>query len=209
MKWEDFLRLIANEPVFTSAIIRTRGISTRKIRLQLVRWVKGGRLVQLRRGVYMPAEPYLKAEPHPFLAANILKRASYVSLQSALAYHGLIPESVPTVTSVTTRRPESLSTPMGRFIFKHVRRSMFHGFRAIEVAPRQTAYVALPEKALLDLIYLTPKADTEGYLEELRLGNLERLDRHSLMEMARSSGSPKLIRSARRLACLAGWEGGQ
>jgi len=155
----------------------------------------------------MLAAPYRKVEPHPFLVANLLKKASCVSLQSALAYHGLIPESVPAVTSVTTGRPECLSTPQGRFIFRHVRKTMFLGFRAIEVTTSQSAFVALPEKAFLDLIYLTPRADSEGYLEELRLENLERLDRLLLMEMARQSGSPKLIRAARRLARLAGGEG--
>lgn len=150
----------------------------------------------------MLAEPYRKADPHPFFLANLLKRASYVSLQSALSYHGLIPESVPAVTSVTTGRPESLSTPAGRFIFRHVRKTLFHGFRAIDVAPSQTAFVARPEKALLDLVHLTPRSDTAGYLEELRLENLERLDRHLLMVMARSSGSPKLVRAACWLARL-------
>ncbi len=208
MIFEDFLRLVGDEPVFTSAVLKTHGIPARRIRLQLVRWVKSGRLVRLRRGVYTLGEPYRRGAPHPFLAANLLKRASYVSLHSALAYYGLIPESVPAVTSVTTLRPERLATPVGFFIFRNVRKPMFHGFRAVEVAPAQTAFVALPEKALLDLVHLTPKADTNAYLEELRLENLERLDRHYLMDMARSSGSPKLVRAAQWLVRRAGDEGG-
>jgi hypothetical protein len=155
----------------------------------------------------MLAEPYRKVEPHPFLIANRLKKASYVSLQSSLAYHGLIPESVPTVMSVTTGRPERISTKMGGFVFKHVKKPLFYGFRAVEVAPSQSAFVALPEKALLDLIYLTPRADTEGYLRELRVENLDRFDRPLLLEMARSSGSPKLIRAARRFVRMTGGEG--
>jgi len=207
MKYVNFLNLVDGEPVFSSAILRTRGISTRELRLQLARWVKAGRLLQLRRSVYMPAAPFRKVEPHPFMVANRLKKASYVSLQSALSFHGLIPESVPAVTSVSTGRPEHLATPVGRFIFRHVKRAMFHGFRAVEVAPSQSAFVALPEKALLDLIHLTPRADSEGYLEELRLENLARLDRPLLLEMARASGSPKLVRAARRLERMARGEG--
>ncbi|MDH4271839.1 MAG: type IV toxin-antitoxin system AbiEi family antitoxin domain-containing protein [Candidatus Aminicenantes bacterium] len=207
MKWGFFLNLVAEEPVFTSAVLKRRGISTQKVRLQLVRWVEAGRLVQLRRGVYMLAEPYRRREPHPFLLANKLKKASYVSLQSALAYHGLIPESVPVVMSVTTGRPERLSTKAGGFVFKHVKKTMFQGFRAVEVARSQSAFVALPEKALLDLVYLTPKGDTEIYLKELRVENLDRLNRPLLLAMARSSGSPKLIRAARRFLRLTGGEG--
>ena len=207
MKWPSLLRLIGNEPVFTSAVLKTRGTSAQRIRLQLVRWMKAGRLVQLRRGVYLLAEPYRKTEPHPFLIANKLKKASYISLQSALAYHGLIPESIPGVTSVTTRRSERLSTAMGRFIFRHVKKTLFHGFRAVEVALSQEAFIAGPEKALLDLVYLTPRADTKSYLEELRLENLDLLDRPLLLEMARSSGSPKLGRAARRIVRMATREG--
>ena len=54
-------------------------------------------------------------EPHPFLVANVLQRGSYVSQQSALAFHGIIPEHVPVVTSVGPRRPETIRNPIPRF----------------------------------------------------------------------------------------------
>ncbi|MEK6630557.1 MAG: hypothetical protein AABY89_07470, partial [Acidobacteriota bacterium] len=56
-------------------------------------------------------------EPHPFLVANALHRGSYVSLQSALAFHGVIPEQVPTVTNVGPGRPETVRTVLGTFAF--------------------------------------------------------------------------------------------
>ena len=55
------------------------------MRRQLDRWVKSGRLIQLRRGVYSVAPPYQADAPHPFLLANHLRKSSYVSLQSALS----------------------------------------------------------------------------------------------------------------------------
>lgn len=51
--------------------------------------------VQLRRKLYALATPWRRVHPHPFLIANELHHPSYVSLQSALAYHGMIPEAVP------------------------------------------------------------------------------------------------------------------
>jgi predicted transcriptional regulator of viral defense system len=77
------------------------------VRRQISRWVKVGRLHQLRRGLYALAPPYQKIVPHPFLVANRLVQGSYVSLQSALAHYGMIPEYVP----VTYSAPRAASPP--------------------------------------------------------------------------------------------------
>ena len=110
MRIEELAELIQDEPVFASSLLKVAGIKTSQVEIQLVRWVKSGYLLKLRRGVYTFAEPYRKIEPHPFLIANHLQRGSYVSFQSALAYYDLIPEHVPVVTSATTGRPETVKT---------------------------------------------------------------------------------------------------
>lgn len=202
MKWDDLLHLIGNEPVFSSAVLLAGPVRPADIRQQLSRWMKAGRLVQLRRGLYAVAEPYRKANPHPFLLSNRLKDASYVSLQSALAHHGLIPEAVPVVTAVTTGRPETVRTAFGSFLFRHIQPRFFRGYRQIELDRNQAAFVARPEKALLDLIHLTPEADDSAYLGELRLQHLDRLDWNVLEEMAQESGKAKLQRAVRRLMAL-------
>ncbi|MFO7871090.1 MAG: hypothetical protein R6V03_06620 [Kiritimatiellia bacterium] len=163
------------------------------------RWVKRGRILQLRRGVYAIAAPYAKATVHPFQAANALKKASYVSLQSALSHYGMIPEHVPEITSVTTGRPEEIDTPIGRFWFRHVSARFFFGYYELGVASAQTSLIATPQKALLDLLYLTPGSDDDGFLSELRLDFPEDYDFSVLVQMADRSGSPKLRRAA---ACL-------
>jgi predicted transcriptional regulator of viral defense system len=119
-----------------------------------------------------------------------------VSLQSALAYHGLIPEHVPTVTSVTTLRPGLRKTPLGDFEYRHVKRQYFFGYKPVQVGERQAALIASPEKALLDLVYLNPGADSREYLDELRLQNLDAIDPAALASMAEKSASPKLMRAA-------------
>lgn len=47
-----------------------------------------------------PAPPFARNRPHPFLIANRMVRGSYISLQSALAHYGLIPEGTPVVTLI-------------------------------------------------------------------------------------------------------------
>ncbi len=199
MKWSELLAAVGEEPVFSTGMLLVGNVSPPGVRRQLDRWVKAGKIRQLRRGVYTIAEPYRKASPHPFLVANRLKAASYVTLESALSYHAMIPESVAVATSVTTGRPEEVDTPLGRNLYRHVKRSMFFGFAQREVARGQMAIVALPEKALIDLLYLTPGSDSAAYLRELRLELPGDLDWSALRSMARRVGSRKVMSAVQRL----------
>ena len=202
MKWQSLLEWVADEPVFSSALLLSGKVSAPQVRLQLSRWVKDGRLIQLRRGLYALAPVWRKVEPHPFLIANRLQRGSYVSAQSALAFYGLIPEHVPVVTSVGPGRPETVQNPLGGFQFNHLARQLLFGYSQIEVAPKQLAFVASPEKALLDLIHLTAGADSEEYLRQLRLQNPEALNIATMIELAKRSSKPKLIRASRLVGPL-------
>ena len=202
MEFQQLLEIVGDEPVFETGLLLAGEVNPADVRRQLSRWTQAGRLYQLRRGVYALAPPFQKVKPHPFLIANRLVRGSYVSCQSALAYYGLIPEYVPVTTSVTAVRPGYWETPLGAYWFRHVRPGLLRGYRLIELGPGQHAFVAVPEKALLDLIHLQPGGDAPEYLQELRLQNLERLDLDELGRQARLTGSPKLERAAALVADL-------
>lgn len=202
MKWDELLQIVGKEPIFHSSILIAGGVDPADLGRQLSRWIKSGNLIQLRRSLYVLSERHQKTRPHPFLVANRLKRASYVSMQSALKYHDLIPEYVPSVTSITTGRPEELLTPLGTFIFKHIKKPLFSGYQSIDLGENQSAFIATPEKALLDLLYLTPGSDNPDYLRELRFQNSETLKTDLLIELADRSGSRKLLRAARRFVAL-------
>jgi predicted transcriptional regulator of viral defense system len=209
MKWRSLLELVTDEPVFSSALLLSGKISAQQVRLQLSRWVKDGRLIQLRRGLYALAQVWRKVEPHPFLIANRLQRGSYVSAQSALAFYGLIPEHVPVVTSVGPGRPETVRNALGSFQFHHLSRQLLFGYSQMEVTSGQFAFVASPEKALMDLIYLTPGADSPEYLRELRLQNPDALNTANMIQLAQRSGKPKLMRATRLVGLLLAEEDGK
>lgn len=201
MKWESLLDIVADEPVFSTGLLLSGKVSADQVRLQLSRWVRSGRLVQLRRGIYALGPAWRRTEPHPFLVANKLQHGSYVSMQSAMAYHGLIPEYVPVITSAGPGRPGTLRNPLGTFQFRHLASGMLFGYAYTEVAPRQYAFIASAEKALLDLVYLTPGADSRDYLGELRL-QAGAIDLPQLRLLARRSCRPKLVRAALALEKL-------
>lgn len=203
MKFDRLLEIVGDEPVFEAGLLLAGDVDPGDVRRQLSRWVAAGRLYQLRRGLYALAPPFQRVQPHPFLVANHLARGSYVSLQSALAHSNLIPEYVPVTTSVTPDRPYRWDTPLGSYLFRHLRKDLLTGYRRTLLAGGQEAFVATPEKALLDLLYLEPDADTEEYLNELRLQHLETLDLGELHRLAEQFGKPKLLRAAERVARMA------
>ena len=202
MEFERLVDIIDDEPVFETGFLLAGNVDPKDVILQLSRWTKAGRIYQIRRGLYALAPPYRKVKPHPFLVANRMVRGSYVSCQSALEFHGLIPEHTPTVVSVTTSRPGRWKTPLGDFEFRHIKKTLFSGYQSVEVGGGQTAFVASPEKALLDLVYLQPGADDKSYLNELRLKNFEKFDLGTLQKLAEKSESPKLVRAAGLIAKL-------
>ena len=199
MNIEELAAKVGPVGLFRTGQILAGERSPADVRRQLHRWVKSGRVVQLRRGVYTLAKPYCLTPAHPFTAANALKKASYVSLQSALAHYGMIPEYVPVTTSVTTGRPEVLKTPVGRFQFRHVSARLFYGFKEDEPAPGHFALLADPYKALADLLYLTPNSDQVAFLRELRLTRPEGFDLGRLRATADRSSSAKVKRAVQRL----------
>jgi len=203
MKFEKLVEIVGDEPVFETGLLLAGDVDPAEVHRQLSRWTADGKLYQLRRGLYALAPPYQKVKPHPFLIANRMVRGSYVSLQSALAHYGLIPEYVPVTTSVTTVRPARWNTPLGSFEYRRLRSALFYGYRLVKLDGRQAAFIATPEKALLDLIYLQPGGDTPAYLQELRLQNLERLDLDTLRDQVGRARSPKLERAVAPVVAMA------
>lgn len=203
MAFADLLEIVGDEPVFETGLLMAGSVDSKDVRRQLSRWTRAGHLHQLRRGLYALAPPFQKVKPHPFVVANRMMRGSYVSLQSALAYYGLIPDVVPVTTSVTTGRPNQWQTPLGIYTFQHIKTDLFIGYRLVDLGGNQQAFIATAEKALLDLVHLQPGGDSAAYLQELRLQDTQRLDLDRLQRQAALSSSPKLRRAAAFVVKLA------
>ena len=132
-------------------------------RNNFVRWTRKGYLVRLRQGLYTFPEYRGKPEFAAYFAGRIYN-PSYISLHSALAFYGLIPEAVVQITSVT-----SLKTAVFEYSYKSVRNDLMFGYVPRALADGRTTAYATREKALLDLLYLYPFYSTEQALADLRL----------------------------------------
>lgn len=199
MRWQQLQQIVQDQPLFETSLLLAGDVTHHQAQRQLSDWTKDKKIVQLRRGIYMLPDQ----NPHPFVVANHLVPGSYVSLQMALAYYHLIPEHVAVVTSVTTQRPGKYENKFGRFSYRHIHPSLFYGIEYRLLVGEEYAYVATPEKALLDLIHFRPQGDSREYVESLRLQNLEALDIERLHRLAERSGKPKLKRAASVIEAIA------
>lgn len=170
-------------------------------RNNFVRWTKKGLLIRLRQGYY--TFPEYKSKPDfTLFFANRIYRPSYISLHTALAFYGMIPEAVVQITSVTSLKTASFHNEFGEFVYKSVKEELMFGYEIKPVASGQSLQLAHPEKALLDLLYLYPFYNTEQEIEELRLDEdflLDELDLRLLEKYLSKFNSRALQRRVKLL----------
>ena len=191
MKFDEVVKRFSSQPILDSEMLLVNGQNPNAVWVQLDRWVKAGKLIQLRRGLYILNGPYRKVSIEIPYLASFLYKPSYISLEYALSYYGLIPEGVPNVTSVTTRRTAEFSNSLGVFIYRHIKKELFWGYHPITMAG-QIAFHAFPEKALLDTLYFESRRVNRLFLEGLRLQNVDVIDLKQLNKFAGRFKSPRI-----------------
>ena len=153
------------------------------------RALKDGSLVRLKRGTYVLGKRYGSESIHPFVVAQAFLPGSYISFETALAYHGWIPEAVYTTASVTHgRKTISQDTPScGQFTYHPLAIHEFQFLASVrrEKFGRLTAFIAEPLRALMDLVALRKK-QWSG-LDWLTLGM--RVDEAGLLSLRRKDFS--------------------
>ncbi len=172
------------------------------IRVQLSRWMKVGKVIGLRRGMYTLPDAYRRAPLTPAMLANQLYRPSYLSGLWALGYYDMIPERVMWMTSVTPRVPRRFENPFGVFDYRHLKRDAFFGYLPVQYG-RGNLLVAEPEKALLDHWHLTSGEWTLARLAEMRYQHVDRVAAEKLPAYAERFHSPRLCRAVGRWLELA------
>jgi predicted transcriptional regulator of viral defense system len=203
MKYDELVKLTGTMPCFDLALLAQAFDNRREaIRVQLSRWMKQGKVIGLRRGMYTLSETYRRAPLSTAVLANQLYRPSFLSSLWALGYYDLIPERVVWLTSVTPRVPRHFENPFGVFDYRNLKQDFFFGF-AVNVVGGQEFLVAEPEKALLDHWHLTEGEWTTERLEEMRYQHVERVVATRLREHAAHFRSPRLDRAVERWLTLA------
>lgn len=148
---------------------------------RLSQWQEKGYIKKLRRGYYVFADINLNEEKL-FLIANRLYSPSYVSLESALSYHGLIQEGVYSITSISSAKTERFRTPVADFVYRNVRPQLLFGYELKQIGG-QGYKIAEIEKAVIDYLYLNPNIVQEADFREWRFNSQEFLTRANISKM--------------------------
>ncbi|MBU1923375.1 MAG: hypothetical protein KJ710_03815, partial [Candidatus Omnitrophica bacterium] len=150
MTYIEFQKIVGPFTVFSLADIRQADPAFYRRRLN--EWQEKGYIRKVIKGYYVFADRALN-EKVLFEIANRIYAPSYVSFEMALAYYGLIPESVYGVTSASTRKTSHFKTPIGAFIYRTIRPKLYFGFDFLR-NHEKLFKMASPEKAFLDFFYI-------------------------------------------------------
>ena len=141
------------------------------------RLIAQGKLLHIRRGLYcITNEIGPLKKPHPFELAQYIDGPSFISLESALSYHQLIPEAVFTTTSVSGQRSKEFKTPLGIFSFRQVPLEDLYTDVMLISEDERKFMVAKPWRAICDYVYCNRKDwnSLDPLIKSLRI-NVENL----------------------------------
>lgn len=163
-------------------------------RMKISTLLAKGVIVRVKKGLYIFGESQRRQPFCRELLANLVYGPSYISLEYALSYHGLTPERVETVTSVTCGRSRIFETPVGIFTYRMIPLEAYRtGMDRVELDGGRSFLIAIPEKALADRVVAERGAgiSTQKELYDFLLNNLRvdptvlrELDAARLMEIA-------------------------
>ena len=171
-------------------------------RMKISGMLAKGDIVRVKKGLYVLGESLRRRPFCRELLANLIYGPSYISLEYALHYHGLTPERVETITSVTCGRSRTFDSPVGTFSYRMIPMEAFRtGMDQVELDDGRSFLIAIPEKALADRIVAdrgagisTQKELHDYLLVSLRIdpASLRDLDPARLAEISRHYRSRKV-----------------
>lgn len=143
-------------------------------------------IIHIRRGLYVFSKKHQRSGINLFELAQVIYGPSYVSLESALSYHGWIPESVPTISSICLNRSKEFSTPMG--IFSYSRFPKFNYIGVERIGSGKTLFLmAEPTRALIDMVNIYKKdwRGVDPLVSSLRIeqSDLKKLNTEILIQL--------------------------
>lgn len=148
-QWQK--ELVGPELDYPFLIHHLQGYS--KPRDKITRLLKNGDLIRVKKGLYVLGESHRQQLVSLEVLANLIYGPSYLSLEYALSFYGLIPERVECLTSMTTQKNKVFKTPLGVFSYRHLASHKYHeGLVLQSLDGKRHFIIASPEKAIADIL---------------------------------------------------------
>lgn len=168
MNFIDFKQQLEGFTIFSKSDVEKYYPDFNK--MNFITWQKKNYISKLRNGKYR-FDKKITNETELFYIANKIYTPSYISLETALNYYGLIPEAVFSIQSVSTLKTQSFENIQGLFNYSNIKSNYFFGYRLISTE-NYTFKIADIEKTLLDFLYLRNSIKTIEDVEGLRLNKI-------------------------------------
>lgn len=140
-------------------------VPVKSLRVQLSRWCKRGVFIRLTKGIYTPYNTDIEVDK----VANQIYYPSYLSFESALSYYGILSQIPYTLTFATQKKSKKLVLKDTQIEYTQLANRLFFGYIL-----ENGIYLATPEKALMDTIYLVSKGNRTLNIDELYLKNIDK-----------------------------------
>ncbi len=164
-------------------------------RRRLNEWQDKGYIRKVIKGKYIFSDLEIN-ENILFEISNKIHRPSYVSLEMALSYYHLIPESTYAITAVSSRRPGNYETPLTNFSYRKIKPTLFFGYKLVQNNGKWFK-IAGVEKTILDYFYLNPHLVSQSDFESLRINTkafVEQTDKEKLFTYLQRFSQKKLTK---------------
>ena len=131
------------------------------------------KIIRVKKGLYVFGPELARGPYSKETLANLIYGPSYISLEYALSFYGLIPERVENVTSVTNKRNKLFNTTLGVFLYKYISPSIYsYGITLYEIDKNHSILIATKEKAVSDMLYFAGKMTDQAQIEQYLFDNM-------------------------------------
>lgn len=193
MKYIDFTEKFKDSPIINIADVKT--VFSDFDHRRMYEWQRAGYIKKIARNFYAFANKTISSDDICFIG-NQLREPSYISMEYALNYYSLIPETVFLFTSITTKSTASFKTVIGNFNYQSIKKSLFFGY-ILKGQEKLKYKIAEPEKAILDFLYLRSDIKNQNDIDELRINSdvfKQIINQEKLKEYLAVFNSPTLAR---------------
>ena len=137
----------------------------KNIRVKINDMLKKNEIIRIKKGLYVLGTPHSIAPFYRETLSNLIYGPSYISLEYALSFYGMIPERTTTVTAITNKRNKIFETPVGCFSYRYLHPGLYaEEVDILQLDERHNILIASKEKAVCDMLYF---AETMGTVQHL------------------------------------------
>jgi predicted transcriptional regulator of viral defense system len=204
---EKIISLVEKMPYFELKNLAIAEKNQGYLKIILSRYEKTGKLIRLKKGLYVNADYLNTLEKRDLLSfytefiAGLIYSPSYLSLEYVLYEHNILSEIPKNFTSISAKKTMHLKNNLGDFFYHKIAERLFAGFKIITKGDF-VVFKATKAKALFDYLYLRQDflISPESFAElRLNLDNLTKGDLKEFKKYLKIEGSKKMYAIAKNI----------